>query len=143
MSLSVCLSVYLSLSLSVCVFVCLFVCMSVCLSVLIHILLSVYLSVCLSICLSVYLSISFIETQTLHCISNTKCKQATDTAFRPWMYIACKLCLHACGTAFRLHGNAWLSCHNTIQCAYADVYTHAIPYLRHLHSFSCAYMRWD
>ena len=65
------------------------------------------------------------------------------TAFRSWMYIACKLCLHAFDTAFKLHGNAWLSCHHTIQCAYANVYTHAIPYLRHLHSLSCAYTRLD
>ena len=39
------------------------------------------LSVCMSICLSVYLSISFIETQTLRYISNTKYKQSTEFSF--------------------------------------------------------------
>ena len=44
---------------------------------------SVCVCVCVkvSVCLSVCLSISFIETQTLLYISNTKCKQATKFSF--------------------------------------------------------------
>ena len=74
--LSICLSV-MNDGLSVCLSVhqCVCVCVRVCLSVS----LSVYLSVCLFVCPSfcVCLSIcqfSFIERQTLHYISNTKCK---------------------------------------------------------------------
>ena len=40
-----------------------------------------YLSVCLSVCLSACLSISFIETQTLLYIANTKYKQSTKFSF--------------------------------------------------------------
>ena len=55
----ICVVVYLS----VCLLVCLFACL------------------CLSVCLSVCLSISFIETQTVHYISNTKYKQCTEFSF--------------------------------------------------------------
>ena len=41
----------------------------------------VCLSFCLSVCLSVCLSISFIETQTLRYISNTKYKKSSEFSF--------------------------------------------------------------
>ena len=96
---------FISVRMSVCWFVCLLVCLFICLSVsvvclsvcclsvcLLSVCLCVFclsvvcLSVCclyvsLSICLSVCLSVSFIETQTLRYITNTKYKQSTEFSF--------------------------------------------------------------
>ena len=63
-----------------CVLACLFV-LFVWLYIYLSVCLSVCLLVCLSVCVSVCLSISFIETQTVRYISNTKYKQCTEFSF--------------------------------------------------------------